>query len=118
MPLRFTRLTRPAIRKLQAGERITEHGITAEGLPDGDIRYSVGVMVDGQRIHRTIGRASDGTTRTQCEDFIAKARAEAREGRLNLPSGRKLHLTFAAAADGRTPCQGSLETGDGRVWPE
>ena len=52
MTLRFTRLTRPAVRKLQAGERITEHGITAEGLKDGDVRYSVNVMVDGQRVHR------------------------------------------------------------------
>ncbi len=74
MPLRFTRLTRPAVRKLRDGERITEHGITAEGLPDGDVRYSVNVMVDGERIHRVVGRESDGTTRTQCEDFIAKAR--------------------------------------------
>ena len=59
MPLRFTRLTRPAVRKLQAGERITEHGITAEGLKDGDVRYSVNVMVDGERIHRVVGRESD-----------------------------------------------------------
>ncbi|MCH8925912.1 MAG: site-specific integrase [Proteobacteria bacterium] len=98
MSLRFTRLTRPAIRKLQPGKRITEHGITAEGLPDGDIRYTIAVMVDGQRIHRVIGRASDGTTRTQAEDFIAKTRADAKEGRLNLPRGRKVHLTFAKAA--------------------
>ena len=99
MTLRFTRLTRPAIRKLQAGERITEHGITAEGLKDGDVRYSVNVMVDGQRIHRVVGRESDGTTRTQCEDFIERVRTEAREGRLNLPKGRKTHLTFAKAAN-------------------
>ncbi len=99
MPLRFARLTRPAIRKLQAGERTTEHGITTEGLQDGDVRYSINIMVDGERIHRVIGRDSDGTTRTQCEDFIAKARAEAREGRLSLPKGRKMHLSFAAAAD-------------------
>ena len=102
MAIKFTRLTRPEIRKLQAGERITEHGITAEGLKDGDTRYSVNIMVDGERIHRVIGRGSDGTTRTQAEDFIAKARAEAREGRLNLPKGRKLHLTFAVAADSYT----------------
>ena len=37
----FERLTRPAIRKLKIGERITEHGITAARLPDGDLRYSV-----------------------------------------------------------------------------
>ncbi len=85
---RFTRLSRPAIRKLQAGERITEHGITAEGLKDGDVRYSINIMVDGERIHRVVGRDSDGTTRTQAEDFIAKTRAEAKEGRLSLPKGR------------------------------
>ncbi|MBW8056282.1 MAG: tyrosine-type recombinase/integrase, partial [Nitrospira sp.] len=97
--IRFLHLTRPNIRALKPGERITEHGITAEGLPDGDVRYSINVMVDGERIHRVVGRESDGTTRTQAEDFIAKTRTEAREGRLNLPSSRKLHLTFASAAD-------------------
>ena len=99
MSLRFTRLTRPAIRALKPGEGITEHGVRAEGLSDGDVRYSINIMVDGERIHRVIGRDSDGTTRTQCEDFIAKARAEAREGRLSLPKGRKMHLSFTAAAD-------------------
>ena len=29
MALRFTRLTRPNIRALKPGEKITEHGITA-----------------------------------------------------------------------------------------
>ncbi len=99
MTLRFTKLDRPAIRRLKSDQKITEHGITAERLPDGDTRYSVNVMVDGQRIHRVIGRQSEGVTRTQGEDFIGKQRAEAREGRLSLPKGRKLHLTFAAAAD-------------------
>ena len=99
MPLRFASLTRPAIRKLQAGERITEHGITAEGLVDGDVRYSINVMVDGQRIHRVIGRETDRVTRTQAEELIAKLRTDAREGRLQLPKGRKTALTFAKAAD-------------------
>jgi len=99
MSLKFARLARPLIRALKPNEKITEHGITAEKLANGDVRYTVAVMVDGERIHRTIGRNSDGTTRSQCEDFIAKARTEAREGRLNLPSSRKLHLTFASAAD-------------------
>ncbi len=99
MAVKFTRLTRPAIRKLLAGDRITEHGITAERLKDGDIRYSVNIMVDGERIHRVIGRQSDGTTRTQAEELIAKFRTDAREGRLHLPKGRKTALTFAKAAD-------------------
>ena len=99
MALRFRHLDRPAIRRLAAGQKITEHGITAERLVDGDIRLSVNIMVDGQRIHRVIGRESEGVTRTQAEEFIEKARSDAREGRLSLPRGRKLHLTFGAAAD-------------------
>ncbi len=88
MPLRFTRLDRPSIRRLKPGKRITEHGICAERLADGDLRYSVNIMVDGQRIHRVIGRESEHVTRTQAEQFIAKAQSEAREGRLSLPTRR------------------------------
>jgi hypothetical protein len=98
MALRFSKLTRPAIRRLRPGEKIAEHGITVVRLPNGDIRYGVGVMVDGQRIHRVIGLGSDGVTRTQCEEFIEVRRTEARAGRLALPSRRKLSLSFAAAA--------------------
>ncbi len=99
MARRFDKLTRPRIRALAAGEKITENGISATRLDTGDVRYSVNVMIDGERIHRVIGRESDGTTRTQAEEFIEKARSEARAGRLNLPTGRKLHLTFSSAAD-------------------
>ena len=56
-------------------------------------------MVDGVRIHRTIGRESENVSRTQAEGFITKARSDAKEGRLSLAKGRKLHLTFAADAD-------------------
>jgi len=94
----FERLTRPAIRKLKIGERITEHGITAERLSDGDLRYSVNVMIDGVRVHRVIGRASADVTRTQAEAFITKTQSDAREGRLSLPRGRKTALTFTKAA--------------------
>ncbi len=99
MTLRFLHLDRPSIRRLKPGEKITEHGITAECLANGDVRYSVNIMVDGERIHRVVGRESEDTTRTQAEEFIAKVRAEARDGRLSLPKGRKTHLSFAAAAD-------------------
>ena len=98
MAIRFSNLTRPNIRRLKPGDRITEHGISAECLSDFDIRYSVNVMVDGHRIHRVIGRESDGTTRSQAEDFIQKARTDARDGRLSLPKGRKTQLSFSAAA--------------------
>ena len=115
MALKFTRLTRPAIRKLQAGVRITEYGITAEGLPDGDVRYSINVMVDGQRIHRVVGRETDRVTRTQAEELIAKLRTDAREGRLQLPRGRKTAFGFSAAADKYIE---KLKKGEGRKKPK
>jgi len=99
MSLRFSRLTRRAVRQLEVGRKITENGIAAEKLINGDVRYSVNIMVDGKRIHRVIGKESDGITRTQCEEFVEQARTDARAGRLSLPKGRKLALTFSAAAD-------------------
>jgi integrase len=107
-------LDRLAIRRLAAGQKITEHGITAERLANGDTRYLVNIMVDGQRIHRVIGRESEGVTRTQAEQFIEKARIEAREGRLSLPSRRKTHLTFTEAADKYLE---GLEKTDGKNLP-
>jgi integrase len=98
MALRFARLTRPAIRGLQVGQRLQEHGITAERQKNGDVRYSVNIMVDGERVHRVIGRESDGITREQAERAIESFRTKAREGRLDLPTGRKRHRTFAEAA--------------------
>jgi integrase len=99
MALRFSRLTRPNIRALSIEAKLSEHGITAERLKDGDIRYSINIMVDGERVHRVIGRESDGVTRSQAEGLVEKVRTEAREGRLSLPKGRKTHLTFERAAD-------------------
>lgn len=98
MALRFAKLSRPAIRALCAGQKITEHGITAERLTNGDLAYSINVMVDGRRIHRVVGRESEGVRREQVEEIIEKFRTEAREGRLNLPKGRKMALSFDAAA--------------------
>lgn len=94
----FKNLTRSKIRELKAGEKLQEDGIIFTRLPSGDGRYSVCVMVDNQRIHRVIGNESIGTTREQAVDFIARARIEAKEGRLNLPKGRKTQLSFNEAA--------------------
>ncbi|WP_375403898.1 tyrosine-type recombinase/integrase [uncultured Sphingomonas sp.] len=111
MALRFTILTRNAIRVLTKGERITEHGITVERTSKGDLRYSVNIMVDGQRIHRAVGCESDGTTREQAERAIETFRTKAREGRLDLPTGRKLHRSFAEAAEEYV---GRMESTDGK----
>ena len=99
MSLRFARLTRPAVRVLAVGGRIAEHGIGVERLKSGDLRYSVDILCDGQRVHRVVGRESEGVTRADVEAYIEQARTDARAGRLNLPKGRKIALAFAEAAD-------------------
>jgi len=63
MALKFTKLTRPNTRQAPPGEVINEHGISFERLPSGDGRYTVNIMVDGERIHRVIGKESAGATR-------------------------------------------------------
>lgn len=92
------RITRSVVRALARGEKVTARGVIAERLLNGDVRYSVQVMVDGVRIARVVGRESDGVTPTQAEEFIEAARTRAREQRLDLPQGRKLHQSFAEAA--------------------
>ncbi|MGQ7939511.1 tyrosine-type recombinase/integrase [Paraburkholderia sp. D1E] len=94
----FSKLTRPTMRKLAVGGKLTEHGITFERLPTGDGVFTVNVMADGQRIHRVVGRESDGTTRTQAEEFVAKVKSDAKHDRLALPKGRKVALSFRDAA--------------------
>lgn len=94
----FSKLTRPAMRKLKAGEKINEHGITFDRQANDDGVFTVNIMVDGQRIHRVIGRESEGTTRTQAEEFISKVRNDAKHDRLALPKGRKVALSFREAA--------------------
>lgn len=98
MPLRFSKLTRAKIRGLATGERINEHGIIAERMTTGDIRFTVNIMVDGERIHRVIGRESEGVTREQAERAVEVFRTRAREDRLGLPVGRKTYPTFKEAA--------------------
>lgn len=95
----FTKLTRPSIRKLIPGNKLSEHGITFERQTNGDGVYTVNIMVDGQRIHRVIGRESEGTTRSQAEEFIEKVRQDAKHNRLSLPKGRKIVLSLRSAVE-------------------
>ena len=48
----FRKLTRACIRKLPAGGRITEHGVTFELLTNGGSVYSGNITVDRKRIDR------------------------------------------------------------------
>lgn len=96
-------LNRKNIRALSKGQQITEKGIKAEKLADGaegDVRYSINIMVDGERHHRIIGKASDGVTLTQAQEALETLRTRAREGRLDLPKGRKVAMPFSEAAGG------------------
>ena len=86
------------MRKINSGAKLSEHGITFERLANGDGLFTVNIMVDGQRIHRVIGRESEGTTRTHAEEFIQRVREDARQERLNLPNRRKIVLRFPDAA--------------------
>jgi len=95
----FVKLTRPAMRKMKSGTQVAEHGITFKRSANGVGVFTINVMVDGQRIHRVVGRESDGTTRTHAEQFIEKVRRDARDNRLALPKGRKIALGFGEAAD-------------------
>lgn len=99
MATSFSRLRRAQIRALSVNNKVTERGISARKLSNGDVRWSVNIMVDGKRIHRVVGLESEGVTRSQAEQFIEKTRSAARENRLSLPKGRKLSLTFDTAAD-------------------
>ena len=99
MSRKFRELTRLAIRNLAPGQTIREHGIIAERLPDGDVRFSINVMVDRQRIHKVIGRGGDGLTREKAERALEIIRTQAREGRLQLPAGRKVQRSFGEAAE-------------------
>jgi integrase len=98
MAITFSKLSRPNIRKLEAGQKISEGGIAFERMANGDGVYTINIMVDRQRIHRVIGRESDGVTRSQAEQFIEQTRTAARENRLTLPKGRKVALSLADAA--------------------
>jgi integrase len=97
MAKQFLKLDRRELRKLKTGQRVQEHGIGFERLDSGDGLYTVNIMVDGERIHRVVGRESEGTTRTACEAFVEKARTDARHDRLSLPRGRKIALSFRDA---------------------
>lgn len=99
MSRKFSRLSTQKLKLLNAGESITEHGISALGLKNGDVRYSINIMVDRQRVHRVIGTSSEGVTRTKAEQAIESIRTKAREGRLNLPAGRKVHRAFGETAN-------------------
>ena len=98
--MKYTRLSRDNVRKLKPGRAIAEHGIAAEKLASGDVRWSINLMVSGRRIHRTVGTESGGVTRFQAEQIVEKIKTEARAERFGLPKSerRRFVPTLAKAA--------------------
>jgi len=100
----FNTLTRANLTKLKPGGVLREGGIEYHNkVRDGGTWY-INAMVDGQRIHRKLGKngksGQNGEyTLTDCVAALEKMKAEAREDRLNLPKGRQVPMTFAQAAD-------------------
>lgn len=75
----FAKLTRPAMRGLAAGQAISEHGIMFTRLANGDGRWTINVMINRVRHHQVVGTESQGFTRTQAEELIARLKAGKRE---------------------------------------
>ena len=98
MAIKYEKLTKSNCTKLEHGKMIVENGIVYEKTKKGDGRFSINICVNGKRIHRIVGFESDGTTRTQVEDFIAQLKSDAKNNRLNLPQKRKTHLKFLEAS--------------------
>jgi uncharacterized protein len=46
----FSKLTRPNMRALKVGARLTEQGITFERMSNGDGAFTVNVMMEGGSI--------------------------------------------------------------------
>ncbi|WP_363797820.1 site-specific integrase [Lysobacter firmicutimachus] len=92
----FAKLSRPALRALKPGASITEHGITYTKLPSGDGRWSVNVMVARARHHQVVGTESEGFTRTQAEELVARLKVAKREKSHGVRKARA--VTFRDAA--------------------
>jgi hypothetical protein len=85
-PVDFIVVTPKSIEPTQ----VTRHRLDPTALPlvNGEAPIEDRGPGSGQRSLRAV----------QCEDFIERARTDARQGRLNLPKRRKVVLGFAQAA--------------------
>lgn len=93
--MKFAKLTKTNMRKLQPGYSIVENGIVYEKLLDGDGKFRIEMRIDGQRVKRVVGKESEGITKEAVIDIIFHFRMESRTNKLNLPANRKTHATLA-----------------------
>jgi integrase len=97
-------LTRANMSKLKPGGVLRENGIEYHNKVREGGTWYINAMVDGQRIHRKIGKNGRSGqpgeyTLTDCIAALEKLKADAREDRLNLPKGRQAPMTFSQAAE-------------------
>ncbi len=97
MALKFNKMTLDKMKKLKPNQQIVENGIIFTRLSNGDGRYAVYFRANGQRIHRVVGRESDGMTRSEVEKYLIKLKNDACLDRFSMPKGRKLALNFKQA---------------------
>lgn len=91
-----SKLSRDRLRKLKVGETAHESGIAFTRLAGGDGRWAVNVMVSRVRHHVVVGLESQGFTRTQADEVVAKLKASARERAHGVRKARA--VTFKQAA--------------------
>ncbi|HFT6991928.1 TPA: tyrosine-type recombinase/integrase [Stenotrophomonas maltophilia] len=96
----FAKLTRAGMRRLAAGQSLSEHGITYTRTATGDGRWSVNVMVARRRHHQVVGLESEGYTRTQAEELVATLKAAKRSAGHGVQGNRaNASQSVAQAAD-------------------
>jgi integrase len=91
-------LTATIMKKLKAGEKASENGLTFKRLAGGDGVFEMNKMVNRERIHRILGKESEGMTITTAKALMEKFSTQARESRLQLPKGRKIERCIADAS--------------------
>jgi len=97
--MKFQVLTPARRRALKPGQHLTEYNITVEVLPDGDERWSIDMRYLGERVHRTLGKKSEGWNATKALAFREERRADIREGISILPRGRMTPLRLSELAN-------------------
>ncbi|PZP62323.1 MAG: hypothetical protein DI597_05420 [Pseudoxanthomonas spadix] len=84
------------MRALALGQSISEHGITYTRLAGGDGRWSINVMINRKRHHQVVGNDSEGFTRTQAEELVARLKAGKRDRALGIRKTANVTLREAA----------------------
>lgn len=98
MVVTYLKLTKPKMRALPHGQKISEHGIVYERLQTGHARFSINIMVRGRRIHRVVGYESEGIARKDAENFLYQKKADIKNGETTNKKTKFIPLAFDKVA--------------------